>query len=211
MTVRDFFFQIFLFLAGGVLAVYAAMQPPGGERLKKLLRWLGIALMAVALVWAGYEWGHQTLQPAPGGLSTAPHTESSPNPASTLDPSASWTATLERRIPIPTWTLGTHRYTLNATCVGEQPGSVTLDFTVSDAYPIVPGDIYLRWGGLRKEKTYGAEVVDGINPAQPTVAVVTWDGIVESEAKWDATNCTGTVSWDNGTPLPLMGQAPFQH
>lgn len=136
----------------------------------------------------------------------------SPTPISTFASGpANWAVTFEDRLPINSWSIGLHQYTLSTKCPGEAPGSVTNNFTVSDSYAILPGDVYLRFAGIRKSKTYGAEPVDGINPSQPTVGVVSWDQITKSEANWRAANCTGTITWDGGTAQTLIAQNPFQH
>ncbi|MBL8092428.1 MAG: hypothetical protein JNJ43_18995, partial [Anaerolineales bacterium] len=55
------------------------------------------------------------------------------------------------------------------------------------------------------------DTVEGINPAQSTVASIAWDGMTKSVADTRASTCTGAISWDGGKKEPLMPQIPFQH
>jgi hypothetical protein len=120
-----------------------------------------------------------------------------------------WAFVLEYHFPSGFWSVGTHSYSFAFTCPNEAPDSVTRDFTVSDNFPSISGDIYLRWSALRVGNPWG-EIVDGINPSQSTVASVAWDTITKSEAEWRTSNCTGTISWDGGATEPLTGIS-FQH
>ncbi|MEK9136628.1 MAG: hypothetical protein AAB393_05850, partial [Bacteroidota bacterium] len=155
-------------------------------------------------------------------VSTSPTTTSQPTRtvavAPTVQPTVqpqvteatNWAVTLEYSFPAGFWSAGTHQYSLTWLCPGEAPDSITRDFTVSDNFALVTGDVYLRWSALRKGNPWG-ESVEGINPSQPTVAAVAWNLITESEAEWRAAICTGTVSWDGDAPQPLIAQTPFQH
>lgn len=128
---------------------------------------------------------------------------------STSTKTPNWAFTLERRFPPGFWSVGTHTYTLAFTCPNEAPDNITRDFTVSDNFPLLSEDVYLRWSALRAGDPWG-KIVDGINPSQPTVASVAWDTITKSQADWRVSNCTGTISWDGGAPEALNG-VPFQH
>jgi len=120
-----------------------------------------------------------------------------------------WAFALEYRFSAGFWSVGTHSYSFAFTCPNEAPESITRDFTVSDNFPLISGDVYLRWSALRVENPWG-EIVDGINPSQSTIASVAWDTITKSEADWRTSNCTGTISWDGGATESLIGK-PFQH
>jgi hypothetical protein len=143
---------------------------------------------------------------SPPPISTIP-----PSPGSTMAEPTNWAVTFDYRLPLEAWSVGLHQYTLTSKCPGEEYPNATNSFTVSDNYESLPGDVYLRWAGLRKSKTYGAEPVEGINPSQSTLGVVTWDQITKSQAEWRAANCSGTITWDGGTPQPLTAQTQFQH
>jgi hypothetical protein len=123
--------------------------------------------------------------------------------------STNWAFVLEYRFPAGFWSAGTHSYSFAWTCPNEVPDSVTREFTVSDDFPPISGDVYLRWSSLRAGNPWG-ELVTGINPSQSTIASVAWDMITKSQAEWRASNCTGTISWDGETTTSLAG-IPFQH
>lgn len=120
-----------------------------------------------------------------------------------------WAFSLERHFPAGFWSAGTHSYSLAFTCPNESPDSITREFSVSNDFSLISGDVYLRWSALRIGNPWG-EVVDGINPSQPTIASVAWDTISKSEADSRISNCTGTISWDGGTVESLTGVS-FQH
>ena len=122
--------------------------------------------------------------------------------------STNWSFALEKRFPAGFWSAGTHSYSFAFACPNEAPDSVTRDFTVSNSFPAISGDVYLRWSALRVGNPWG-EIVDGINPSQSTIASVAWDTITKSEADWRTSNCTGTISWDGGAIESLTG-TPFQ-
>ena len=121
-----------------------------------------------------------------------------------------WVFTLEYRFPTGFWSTGSHSYSFAFSCPNETPDSVTRDFTVSDNFPPISGDVYLRWGSQKIGNLWG-EVVEGINPSQSTVAAIVWEGLTKSEADWRASNCQGTISWDSGATESLSAQIPFQH
>ncbi len=127
--------------------------------------------------------------------------------------STNWAFALERHFPAGFWSAGTHSYSLAFTCPNDPSNdpsdSTNRDFTVSNDFPLISDDVYLRWSALRVGNPWG-EIVDGINPSQSTVASVAWDTITKSEAEWRISNCTGTISWDGGATEPLTGVS-FQH
>ncbi len=137
-------------------------------------------------------------------------TPSSPSQESATAESTNWAFTLEYRFPAGFWSTGTHQYSFEWSCPNETPDSTTRNFMVSDNYPMTTGDVYLRWSSLKIGSPFG-DAVEGINPAQPTVASIAWDAITKSEADSRALNCTGTISWDGGAKEPLTPQIPFQH
>lgn len=128
---------------------------------------------------------------------------------STSTETPTWSFFLEYRFPSAFWSPGTHQYTFSTICTNESPDSMTREFLVSEKYPLITGDVYLKWSALRA-KTYFGDIVEGINPSQSTVAATAWNQITKSEADWRAANCTGTILWDNGTPQPLTPLQPFQ-
>lgn len=123
--------------------------------------------------------------------------------------STNWVFTLEYRFADRFWTSGTRWYTLSWTCLGESPSKAKHNFTVSDDFPLIPGDVYLQSSVLRRGDPWGTQV-NGINPSQSTVASVVWEKITKTEADWRVSNCIGNVTSDSGTVTILTGKL-FQH
>jgi hypothetical protein len=128
--------------------------------------------------------------------------------------SANWAVTFEYRFPPGSWSIGTHQYHFDFSCpsdILDNNGTATNDFSVSDTYPSTPTEIYLRWGGVRTSKLVNPQAVNGVNPSQTTIAVLTWSEVTKSIAERIAATCNATVNWDGGTPQPLIPQTPFQY
>lgn len=142
------------------------------------------------------------------------YSESCPNTSGSSQPpvtgETNWVFTLEYPFPSEFWSTGAHSYSFEFNCPNEVSEGVTREFAVSDTFSLVPGNVYLRWGSQKVGSLWG-EAAEGINPSQPTIAAIVWDGIPQSEATWRAANCTGTISWDGGAKQPLTPQTPFQH
>ena len=137
-----------------------------------------------------------------------PNTPNPDQPTTTND--VNWVFTLEYPFPAGFWSAGTHTYSFEFYCPNELSESVTREFIVSDTFSLVSGDVYLRWGSQKAGSLWG-EAAEGINPSQSTIAAIVWDGMTQSEANLRASNCAGTISWDDGAKQPLIPQAPFQH
>jgi hypothetical protein len=180
---------------------------------KDLVSITGLIIAIIALLFGNnlYErsTGHSVFSPKTPTPVFVPTVISSVTPVSATAEATNWAFVLEYRFPVGFWTAGAHSYSFAWTCPNEVPDSVTRNFTVSDNFPPVLGDVYLRWSSLRVGDPWG-ESVEGINPSQSTVASVVWDTITKSEAEWRASNCAGTVSWDGGAAETLAG-VPFQH
>jgi hypothetical protein len=90
---RDFFFQIVVFLAGAVIGVVAQFMETSSQ--KKLAGILAVLLIAVSLVWAGYELGVR--QPTPtvvaGVTPDTPTLTTEPQDAPMNTPTATATVT----------------------------------------------------------------------------------------------------------------------
>lgn len=139
---------------------------------------------------------------------TCSNVPNSTQPSTTNE--TNWVFTLEYPFPAGFWSTGTHTYSFEFYCPNELSEGVTREFTVSDTFSLVSGDVYLRWGSQKIGSLWG-EAAEGINPSQSTIAAIVWDGIPQSEANWRVSNCTGTISWDGEAKQPLTPKTPFQH
>jgi hypothetical protein len=181
---------------------------------------VGLVVLAVAIVLGilffkpdtGASLAQNTIATVP---SVIPSNEfaSPETPVASLAPATAepptWAFVLEKSFPAEFWSVGSHTYSFAWTCPGEAPESVTRYFSVLNSFPVISDNVYLRWSALRVGNPWG-EIVDGINPAQPTVAAVAWNNITKSEAEWRISNCTGTISWDGGASELLTGVS-FEH
>ena len=144
----------------------------------------------------------------------------SPNPVSTVAPSitevSNWAISFEYRFPPKFWSTGVHEYTLISECPnidldgnGLHSGSRTKTFEVSEATPLLSGDVYLRLGGLRDGPIESNEI-DKINPLQTTTAIWNLIEMTKSDAVLASTDCTITITWDGGIAKELTPGLPFQ-
>jgi len=119
-----------------------------------------------------------------------------------------WAVNFEYRFPPNFWSAGTHQYTLVSNCpsIPDAGGRYTQSFEVSESAPVLPGDVFLRLGGLRAA---GAPVTT-IHPSQSTVAALSQVDITQSEAERVVADCTVTISWDGGAPVTLTAGTPYQ-
>jgi hypothetical protein len=78
-----------------------------------------------------------------------------------------WAFALERHFPAGFWSVGTHSYSLAFTCPNESPDSITREFIVSNDFPLISGDVYLRWSALRIGNPWGRWLTVLIHLNQP--------------------------------------------
>ena len=148
-------------------------------------------------------------RPKPTPTKPAP-TRAAPATATAAGTEATnWRVDFSYRFPPDYWSVGAHQYTLVSNCPGlppESSNSWTNSFDVSEGAAVLPGDVYLRLGGLRHEGT----PVSAIHPSQPTVAQLSWVEMTKSDAEQYVAVCTTIISWDGGAPVTLTAGTPYQ-
>lgn len=155
-----------------------------------------------------------TSSPTPPNIST-----STPEAATSLTSSVNsqsqddmpyWVVTWELIFAPEYWSIGTHEYTIDASCPNypDSNGNWTNTFDVSEDASLLPGKVYLRFAGVKKQPIGIAPSLDKIHPAQATVALFGNIG-THAEDEQLSTDCTVTLSWDGGEKQVMFVGKPY--
>lgn len=124
---------------------------------------------------------------------------------------SNWAINFEYNFPVPFWSVGTHHYTLTATCpsLPDFNRSFTYSFQVSDNAILFPEPIYLRLSGL-VNSSGNTSAIDTINPGQATIGALTFHYATRSEIDKIAADCSASITWDGALLQMLVVQMPYQ-
>jgi hypothetical protein len=110
--------------------------------------------------------------------------------------------------------VGYHRYRIYIDCPLLNQDSYTGEmqrFIVAEEMPVHESPVYLRLGGLSFGPLASLSTIT-INPVQSTIAVVTFSGISEEDARLARTSsdCEVLMNWDGVSTQTLLPGEPFQ-
>ncbi len=125
-----------------------------------------------------------------------------------------WAISFEYPFPENFWNVGIHRYRFYIDCPllnQEIYKGETRRFIVSEEMPVNEESIYLRLGGLSYGPLAPFSTIT-VNPMQATIAIVTFSGVTEEDAKLatTSTDCTVSMTRDGVSTVILIPGEPFQ-
>ncbi|HEY46545.1 MAG TPA: hypothetical protein G4O14_07155 [Anaerolineae bacterium] len=125
-----------------------------------------------------------------------------------------WAISFEFLFPENFWNVGFHRYRFHIECPLLNQDSFTGElrrFIVSEEMPVYELPVYLRLGGLGFGPLAPLSTIT-INPMQDTIAVVTFLGITEEDAKLATTSsdCAVLIHLNDVSSQTLSPGKPFQ-
>jgi hypothetical protein len=125
-----------------------------------------------------------------------------------------WAISFEYHFPENFWNVGIHRYRFSIDCPLLNQDSYNGEmqrFIVSEEMPIHESPVYLRLSGLSFGPLAPLSTIT-ISPLQSTIAVVTFSGITEEDAKLAMTSsdCEVLIHWDGVSTEVLTPGEPFQ-
>ncbi|UCF61941.1 MAG: hypothetical protein JSV37_04440 [Anaerolineaceae bacterium] len=125
-----------------------------------------------------------------------------------------WAISFEYPFPENFWNVGIHRYRFYIDCPLLSQDSYTGEmqrFIVSEEMPVHESPVYLRLRGLSFGPLAPLSTIT-ISPTQSTIAVVTFLGITEEDAKLSqaSSDCEVLIHWDGVSTQALSPGEPFQ-
>lgn len=108
------------------------------------------------------------------------------------------------------WASGDHGYRVGVDCpdLGIDIEPPVSRFTVDDTEPLFDERVWLRFDGP-STTTLSPSNLTGINPEQPTGAVITLTGLTEPQAATAVGDCSAVVVYDGNEPVELTAGEPF--
>jgi len=143
-----------------------------------------------------------------------PMPESLPTAVQPKSVGSNWAISYQHSMPTGFWSEGVHTYGFLMTCpfLGQiETGTEWQQLKVSDSAPLLPDPVYLRLSG-QNTGPMNDIIVDAINPAQETIAVITIVGVSEDNANkaFNSPDCQVVMRWDSKGTEILEPLPPFQ-
>jgi hypothetical protein len=191
---RDFFFQIVLFLAGALIGIIGQFVGKGSQ--KWIARILAVLLIVISLIWAGYELGAR--QAIPLAATPLPTPTSTPSPTSSVCPSLGGMHLGAGKQFIVTMYNGCY-YHFNVACDGCQAGeedNFVVYYSGNTVDVIVPEGSVWQYGREPNQREVCMDTMDHWPEDLPS--------FLNLQGVHQLFPCEANTAYPTSTPTPLI-------